>query len=271
MTFLRVVLFSVALMLAITWLTNVLPQMQSNPPEDEAPIIAEDMDMPKMIAWGEKLFSGKGTCTLCHNSLGRAPDLLAMDLNAAFKARLADDRYDGEAKGQEVGAAFASYIQESMKNPSAYVVEGFGKKGSNDTVSPMPTITNPPISLSDTEMDAVTAFLQDLGGVDPTVELPSADEEDEEATAPAQTAEDAIEKFACSACHDLYDSQSDIGPKLNGIAKRMSRDQVRTAILNPNDTIAEGFEADMMPADMAEQMFASELELIIDHLMGLEE
>jgi len=279
MTFLRVVLFSLVLMLAITWLTNVLPQMQADGVDEDTPIIAGDIDMPGMIALGEKLFSGKGTCTLCHNNLGRAPDMLAMDLHADFTERLADARYEGEAKGQSGAEAFATYIHESMVDPSAYVVPGFGKKGSNDTVSPMPDITGPPISLNATEIDAVTAFLQDLAGVDPTVSLPSADDaamtpddgSGDEAAGPAETAEEAIDNYACSACHDLNGSEADIGPKLNGIGKRMSREKIRTAILAPNDTIAEGFEADMMPEDFAEQMFASELELIIDHLMGLEE
>lgn len=278
MTFLRVVLFSLFLMLAITWLTNALPQMESNPVEDDVPIIAGDMDMPGMMALGEKLFSGKGTCTLCHNSLGRAPDLLAMDLNAAFKERLADPRYEGDGKGLEVDEAFAAYILESMTAPSAYVVSGFGKKGSNDTVSPMPIVSGPPISLSEVEMNAVTAFLQDFAGVDPTIALPSADEapvadddEDDEEEGPAETAEDAVDNYGCATCHDLFDSEADMGPKLNGIRNRMTREQLRTAIINPNITIAEGFEEGMMPDDFAEQMYASELEMIIDHLMELAE
>ena len=53
MTFVKFVLFSVGLMLAVTWLTNVLPQMQSNPPEDEVPIVAGEIDMLGMIVLGE--------------------------------------------------------------------------------------------------------------------------------------------------------------------------------------------------------------------------
>lgn len=276
MTFVKFILFSVGLMLAVTWLTNVLPQMQSNPPEDEAPIVAGEIDMVGMVILGEKLFSGKGTCTLCHNNLGRAPDLLKMDLHATFTSRLADERYDGDGKGLDSGEGFAAYILESMEDPSAYVVAGFGKKGSNDTVSPMPIVSGPPISLSAIEMNAVTAFLQDLGGVDPTVDLPSADadvpaDDEEDVAEPAESGEEAIDKYGCSACHDLNDSESEVGPKLNGISKRMTREQVRTAILDPNDTIAEGFDEDMMPQDLGEQMFAVELEMIIDHLLKLEE
>ncbi|MBT4425984.1 MAG: hypothetical protein HOC88_03765, partial [Rhodospirillaceae bacterium] len=40
--------------------------------------------------------------------------------------------------------------------------------------------------------------------------------------------------------------------------------------LDPNADIAEGFEADLMPDDYGEQMFASELEMLIDFLAGLQ-
>ena len=277
MTLLRVLLFSTAVLLAYTLFANILPQVQSNPPEEEAPIIAGEMDQAGQIAWGEKLFSGKGTCTLCHNDLGRAPDLLVMDLNTAFSERLADDRYDGEAKGEEGAKAVEVYLRESMDDPSAYVVAGFGKKGTNDSVSPMPVVGGPPISLSDIESDAVIAFLQDKGGYDVTVPLPepgeetvAGDSEDgEEKEGPAETAEAALEKFSCAACHDLGGSGADIGPKLAGIGQRLSMGEIQQAILDPNAAVAEGFEPDTMPADYGEQMRVSELQMIVDYLSTL--
>ena len=203
MTFVRVMAFSVLVLLAYTLFANILPQVQSNPPEDEAPVITGEMDMAAMVAWGDKLFSGKGTCTLCHNNLGRAPDLLVMDLAAAFAERLADARYEGTAKGRNGPEAVEAYLRESFVDPSAFVVAGFGKKGTNDTISPMPRVDGPPITLSEVEMNAVIAFLQDKAGMEPTVPLPTADEgaaedeEDEDDEGPAETAEAALEKFGC--------------------------------------------------------------------------
>ena len=277
MTLIRVLLFSTAVLLAYTMFANILPQVQSNPPEEEAPPVAGEMDQASQIAWGEKLFSGKGTCTLCHNNMGRAPDLLVMDLNSAFAERLADSRYEGEAKGQEGATAVETYLRESLVGPSAFVVAGFGKKGTNDTVSPMPAVDGPPISLSDIEMDALIAFLQDRGGIDVSVALPEAggealeEDDEEEEEGPAETAEAAIEKFSCSACHDLLDSEADVGPKLGGIAQRMSSAEIQAAILDPNASVAEGFEADMMPADYNEQMRISELQMIVEYLSNLKE
>ena len=89
MTFLKVMAFSVAVLLAYTLFANILPQVQSDPPAEEEPVAAGSLDAAGMVAWGEKLFAGKGTCTLCHNDRGRAPDILAMDLKTTFTERLA--------------------------------------------------------------------------------------------------------------------------------------------------------------------------------------
>lgn len=269
MTFLRVILFSVAALLVFTGFANILPQVQSDPPSEEV-IETSSMDMAGLIAYGEKLFSGKGTCTLCHNDLGRAPDLLEMDLAVDLPARV-------EASGD---SSVEQYLRISMVDPSAYVVPGFGKKGTNDAVSPMPAVDAPPIEMDEVQLNALIAFLQDRAGMEPTVPLPSAGEaaeedateEDEEEGEPlAATGAEAVEKYFCSGCHDLEGSEADMGPPLNDLAGRMSRGELMEAILEPNTVIAEGYEADMMPLDFGEQMHSAELILIVDYLMNLQE
>jgi len=276
MTFFRVIGFSVLVLLVYTGFANILPQVQSDPPSEEV-VETSGMDMPGMIAYGEKLFSGKGTCTLCHNDLGRAPDLLAMDLAADFSERQEDAGYSGAATGKEGAAWVEAYLHESLVDPSAYVVPGFGKKGTNDTQSPMPVVNAPPIEMDDVQMNALIAFLQDRAGFEPTVALPSA--ADAPVAPPAGSVEapeplaangvEAIDKFFCSGCHDLEGSEADLGPALNGISARMTRGEVMSAILEPNAVIADGYEADIMPADFSAQMHSSELILIVDYLMGL--
>ena len=144
----------------------------------------------------------------------------------------------------------------------------------------MPVGNAAPIELDDVQIDAVIAFLQDRAGMEPTVPLPSADDasaveeeaagdDDEEPEGPATDALAAIDKFYCSACHDLDGSEADAGPDLRGIASRMNREKIMEAIFDPNAEIAEGFEADTMPDDFAEQMYVSELTLIVDYLSSL--
>lgn len=272
MTFLKVVAFSLVVLLSYTLFTNIVPQVQSNPPEEVA-VDTATLDRAGQIAWGEALFSGAGTCTLCHNKLGRAPDLLALDLGREFTERINDPRYDGAAKGLEGAAAIEAYLRESMIEPSAYVVAGFGKKGSNDSESPMPVVAGPPISMGEPEIDALIAFLQDRAGIEVTVPLPSeapaAATDAAEEEGPATTAEAVIDAYGCAACHDLLGSGGDIGPPLAGIGARLDRDVIRRAIISPNAEIAKGYEADIMPQDFAEQMRASELELLVEYLATL--
>ncbi len=276
MTFLRVMVFGLAMLAFFLIFSHLLPQVEPDmsPPVEVA---TDSLDMDGMIGLGETLFTGKGTCTLCHNDLGRAPDLLAMDLAASFPSRLSDPRYTGVAAGGEGPEAVGEYIHESMQKPSAFVVAGFGKKGSNDTESPMPVVDRAPIELTPVEMNAVVAFLQDRAGMTPTVPLPSADETpvaqepapEGMVEGPATDAVAAIDKYGCAACHDLNGSGAEIGPPLGGIGARMTRTQVMQAIINPNDTIARGYQPDIMPGDFGDTMFVSELELIADYLIAL--
>ncbi len=273
MTFLRVAGFSMLVVLGYTFFTNVVPQVESNPPAEEA-VDTGALDRPGQIAWGARLFSGKGTCTLCHNALGRAPDLLAIGLAAALPARIADPRYEGRARGLDGDAAIETYLRESMLEPSAFVVAGFGKKGTADTQSPMRDVSTAPISLSGAEIDALIAFLQDRSGGAVTVPLPGAEtgaaaEDEGEGEEIAATAEAAIEKFGCAACHDLMESGAEVGPPLAGVGGRLDRERLVRAILEPDAEVAEGFEADLMPRDYAEEMRVSELELLLDYLAGL--
>jgi len=277
MTLIKVLLFSVLILFSYTFFANILPQVQSDAVEEETSPVTGDMDQEGQIAWGEKLFTGKGTCALCHNNLGRAPDILKMDLSAVLPARLADSRYQGVARAEQGIKAIEAYIRESMVDPSAYVVKGFGKKGSNDTVSPMPKVSSPPISLSETEENALITFLEDKGGFDVSVPLPKSDdaqaaidEGDDSEEGAAENAVAAIGKFGCAACHNLFESGAEIGPELVAIGKRLSAEDIRQSILDPNQVITKGFESDTMPDDYSEQMRVSELEMIVEYLKNLE-
>ena len=256
--------FSVLMIFLFGSVTYVLPQVKGEAPEEEEVALGE-LTMDDFVAMGERIYRGKGTCTLCHNNLGRAPDMLTYDVKSTSLERLEDNRYQGAAAGAE------DYLRESMVDPSAYVVEGFGKKGSDDTESPMPAVDQPPIQLSDTEIDAVIAFLQHKDGNEVTVALPSADaapaaaaDRAAEPPAVAENAEQAIAKFGCAACHTILDSESPVGPSLKDVGTRLDAAQIRSSIIDPKAEIAEGF-----PPIMPEfpNMALAELELVVEYLM----
>ncbi len=247
------------------------------PPVEER--LTGEITMEQFVALGDRVFHGKGTCTLCHNALLRAP--LLDSIGAEAEAILKDPRYKGEATTGE------EYLHESLVHPSAFVVAGFGKKGTNDTVSPMADVSKGAIALSDVEMDAVTAYLQSSAGVDVTVALPSGDapvEEEEVAEVkPAENATEALMKFECSMCHThpLIEEGGDTGPDLTPLVTRaatmkkgMSAKQYLVeAILDPNAMIVEPdtYDEDTMPDDYADRMTVTEMNMIVDALLGKEE
>jgi len=263
----KVLGFSFGLTLLFTGIANLLPQVEGEAPvEQEIDLNALTMDA--FVELGESLFKGKGTCTLCHNAMGRAPDILVLNMTETAIQRMADARYKGTATDDK------SYFIESMINPSAYVVKDFGKKGSNDTLSPMPVANKTPISLTDIEMDAIVAYLQNKDGNDITVALPEAgaapvvEQKSAAGAAPisATSAEDALSKYGCTACHTILDSTADLGPNLTTLASRSSKAEIRTSILYPNEVIAEGYTKGLMPTDFIEKMTLKELEMMTTFL-----
>jgi mono/diheme cytochrome c family protein len=243
-----------------------IPQIEPAPPPKEEKLDLGAMTMDQFIALGDRIFNGKGTCTLCHNALGRAPML--DNVAATAQEHLEDPRYKGEAED------VAAYLIESLVQPSAFVVTGFGKKGTNDAESPMPDVTGGGIGLNEAEVAAVVAYLQDKSGTDVTIEIPKdidqeAEEEEPEAREAIADPKALMAEFTCDACHMINGEGGEVGPDLSKVGASRDRAYLRRALLDPNADLAQGFEPDMMPADLGEQMYVTELEVLLDFLTGL--
>jgi mono/diheme cytochrome c family protein len=264
--FFKVSIFSILMVGAFWGYSNFgIPTIVPAPPPVEEKLDLSAMTMDQFIALGDKIYNGKGTCTLCHNSMGRAPMLDT--IGAKAEEHMKSPGYKGAAKTVE------EYIHEALVKPSAFVVAGFGKAGTNDTESPMPDVSGGGIGLSEAEIAAVIAYLQDLSGAELTVAIPemSADSEDKpkaEEAAPLETADEIIAKYTCGACHNFAGDAAGLGPNLSKIGKK-SKEYLRQAVLNPEAVIAEGFAGGMMPPTYGEQLRASELELLVDYMAGL--
>ncbi|MBE9554798.1 MAG: c-type cytochrome, partial [Proteobacteria bacterium] len=81
-----------------------------------------------------------------------------------------------------------------------------------------------------------------------------------------ESVEDMIAELACGACHKIADEEGEIGPDLTAIGAARDEAYLRRSILDPNADIGEGFEADMMPPDYGEQLYAAELEMLVQYL-----
>jgi len=165
--FIKVIIFSLALIGVFTAFSIwYVPPITPEPPPS-ASAVADVLDMDDLIRLGKEVYNGKGACRLCHDPAGgRAPIL--DDIASTAAARLNDARYSGDAIDAE------GYLRESLTDPSAYVVAGYGVAGTGDAQSPMPPATSPETGLSAVEVEAVIAYLQSIAGVELTVDIPEA-------------------------------------------------------------------------------------------------
>jgi mono/diheme cytochrome c family protein len=147
---LNVVLVVVGATLFYTYIGQLVPQKQLQPP----PVIeiSSEMTPAELAKIGDRIARDKGMCLTCHTigmpgGAHRYPDLAGV----AERARTRVPGLD------QVG-----YFAQSLCHPDAYVVAGFAPG--------MPTINKPPIGLSEDEMHAIIAWLQSQGG-EPTITL----------------------------------------------------------------------------------------------------
>ena len=124
-----------------------LTQSEEHPPL-ELQITAET-DTDTLVGMGESLLKGKGGCLLCHKitEVGntRGPDLRGVG---------------GRAASRRPGMSAEAYLVESLREPGAYVVEGFATAGGE---SIMPVADRPPADLSPTEMKALHQVVVSCG------------------------------------------------------------------------------------------------------------
>jgi mono/diheme cytochrome c family protein len=149
--FLRVVGF-VAIVLGIFALIALgVPQMASLPPAEEKFDVATIKTATDMAAIGQKIFFSKGQCALCH-SIGPSESARCPDL-----------------KG--IGAKLTrEFIYESLTQPQAYIYLDFRHEGlPKEYPAKMPVINKNPIALTNNEILAVIAFLQQMSGEPITV------------------------------------------------------------------------------------------------------
>lgn len=251
-TFFKILLAAILIDLFYFYIGQTLIQAEQHPPEKLEITTATDLDT--LLAMGESLLKNKGGCLICHKITEggneRGPDLRG---------------FGGQAGSRQAGVDAEAYLMQALLEPSAFVVQGYSDI--------MPAANLPPADLSATELKAVAAFLQSLGG-EVTVKISP---EDELAAAKITAGEDVhpavalmIEK-ACPACHDIEGEKKLVGPPLAGIRERMSRQQLLQAIVDPDAFVAQGFMPNIMPKTYATDFTPEELQLIVDFLNGPEE
>jgi mono/diheme cytochrome c family protein len=254
--------FAVAVMGSYSWFANSIPQIESKPPQ-ELSLEGGNVTPAQLVKAGEEIFKTKGTCEICHQ-IGqkgtRAPDLAGIG---------------GRAAKMKPGTDARHYIIESLIQPGAYIVEGYPPI--------MPAVDKPPIGLNRSELWALTAFLESLGG---TVGV-KLDDIPKTAGAAASGGGAAAEvkipgdpkagealfagKATCIACHKAGKiGASPLGPDLSQIAKIQTPDYIMAKILNPGGMgTVTGYPKGVMPPMFGQTLTAKEYVDLVSFLLTL--
>lgn len=260
----KVGVFSVAIMGGYTYFANSIPQIESKPPQ-ELSLEGGNVTPAQLVKAGEEIYKTKGTCEICHR-IGqkgtRAPDLAGVG---------------GRAAKVKSGMSATQYLLESLINPGAFIVEGYPPI--------MPAVDKPPIALNRSEVWALTAFLQSLGGtVDVALnDIPATVGGGGAAGGGAAAPEvklpgDAkagkavfMGKGTCLACHKAGDIPgTPVGPDLSQIAKIQTPDYIMRKILDPKGmgTVAN-FPPGVMPQDFGTRLTSKEYVDLVAFLLTL--
>jgi mono/diheme cytochrome c family protein len=257
----KVGIVAIVVMGSYSGYANYIPQIESKPPQ-ELSLEGGNVTPAQLVKAGEEIYNTKGTCEICHR-IGqkgtRAPDL------AGTGARAAKTRPGLSAK---------QYILEALLQPGAHLVEGYPNI--------MPQVDKPPIGLNRSEIWAVVAFLESLGGtVDVKLDdIPRTAGASAGAGAAAEVklpgdpkAGEAVfaGKGGCIACHKAGKiGASPVGPDLSQIAKIQTPQYIMEKILNPAGlgTVA-GYPKGVMPPTLGQTLTAKEYVDLVAFLLTL--
>lgn len=235
-----------------------LTQSEEHPPAELQ--IGVETDQDTLLVMGEALLKNKGGCLLCHKMADvgntRGPDLRGVG---------------GRAASRRPGMSAEAYLIESLVNPGAYVVEAFATPGGE---SIMPAADRPPADMSATEIKALVAFLQSQNGeitvtvTEQDVASAAARNEVKPAPAPSHPGFALMTSKGCVACHDPLAETRRIGPPLVSVGTRLSADDIRQSIVDPNAVIAEGYPPGLMLQTFGETLTSEELNQLVSYLSG---
>lgn len=278
----------------LTGFGNWLPQVEGGfPPKDYKEKNVFEMTVQQRADLGEEIIFGgfgqskvqgaigRGQCPLCHlfwseQGSWRAPNLW------------------GITARKRLHATSIEYIAESHVCPTCYVVGGFGVKGTENRVSPMPRIHKPPISLTIPELIAVDTWLFVKDGETPprpeVIEeiynklIPesarprsfdqSKNSQNENFQRVLVTGEEPIGTLfttaGCTNCHAIPGVNSSRLYRSKGISifgTTSDRTAISRAILDPSHHPIKLYPDHKIPKDYGRSITALALEKMVDYLV----
>ncbi|MBI2314020.1 MAG: cytochrome c [Betaproteobacteria bacterium] len=247
-TVLKVFVFMLAVVSIYAYVGQLVPQFEEHPPAKK--VITAETPPQELVAIGEELLKGKGGCLICHKVTEtgneRGPDLR----QAAGKAPTRKPGTEGEP-----------YLIESLVTPDAFLVPGYPKM--------MPSALKPPANLNLAEVKAIVAYLQGLGGMEPTAKVLPGDIAQARAAGPVHRGQELMGQYGCLGCHKVRGEGGEVGPDLAKAAETRAPEELLKKIVDPSAWTTPGFQPGIMPAGLGKTIPEGDLHEIVAYLAGL--
>lgn len=184
-------------------------------------------------------------CGTCHQLAEAATTAqIGPDLDAAFAASRAAGMDQDTIEG---------VVQAQIEVPREINKPADGKIDSAYT-----SVFMPANIVTGQEAEDVSAYIASVAGI-PGIEPP---------TAPGGPGGQIYANNGCAACHvfGAAGSTGQVGPNLDEVLAGQSAKQINESIVDPNAVIAQGFGANIMPANYGEAIPAKDLKLLVKFL-----
>ncbi len=122
-----------------------------------------------------------------------------------------------------------------------------------------------PVTIADLER------MQAPGGAEPAAAAAHGATTEEAAPADTVDAMALLNQYMCTSCHAIDNPATMVGPSLYDVGSRLSKEEIRQSILEPDAVVAEGFSAGVMGATLTANGFydkvtPEELDAIVELL-----
>lgn len=248
-TFIKIFIFMLVVVGIYAYVGQLVPQFEEHPPKKK--VITPETGKEELVSIGQEILRGKGGCLICHKDSEtgneRGPDLR----QAA-----------GKAATRKPGMSAEAYLLESLITPEAYLVPGYPKM--------MPSALKPPANLTMAEVKAVIAYLQSLGGMEPTLKVTAEDAAaNKVASGPVHRGRTLMNHHGCIGCHKVEGEGGEIGPDLTRAATNRPPAELMQKILEPGTWTTPGFPAGIMPASLGKSIPEGDRHEIVAYLAKL--
>ena len=189
---------------------------------------------------GQQIFAAK--CATCHalRAAGSTANV-GPNLDAAFA--------QARASGMDPDT-FAGVVRAQVENP---------RPGSQTAGSSNPSITMPPDLVSGQALDDVSNYVATVAG-NPAYKGPQL---------PNDPGAPVFAQNQCSSCHTLKaaGAMGTVGPDLDKVIPRMTPQQIKKQIVDPNSQITPGFPPNVMPDNFEQVISAPDLTKLVQFLI----